>query len=218
MIEFNASNFPKPSVAEQAVNLQASVVLLRRHFTHSLQGLLSWHFTKIDQAFLLWSALTLFIFSLGQFSTISWTSQAVLDAALTGMVISVTSGLTWAIAGIAKLRWVIFLWAGLISAGTIATAYGIFCGSALILPNLCLLWLSLCVAGYGVMAIGMKSRCFTAACWVHLAALALPLCKSFAGLRYTDSYVGGWQFFNSGLVIASTLFFFSVVPWDIHTR
>ncbi|MGD1898600.1 MAG: hypothetical protein ACFB16_16795 [Phormidesmis sp.] len=159
-------------------------------------------FTEIDRAFLVWGALTLIMFSMGQFSAMSWTTQAILDAALTGAGIVATSGLTWAIASSAKLRWVVFLWAALMTAGTIATAYGIFYSSTLILLHLCLLWLGLCSIGYGAMAIGMRSRCFTATCLVHLGAIA--------GLGYTSS----WQFFSSGLIMALTLFFFSVVPWD----
>lgn len=159
-------------------------------------------FTKIDQAFLVWGVITLIIFSLAQFSPISWTTQAIVDAALTGIGIATTSGLTWAIAAEAKLRWVVLLWAMLMAAGSVTTAYGIFYGSGLILLHLCPLWLGLCAAGYGTMAIGMKSRCFTAAFWMHLSAMVL-LCNA-----------ASCQFFTSGLVIALTLFFFSIVPWD----
>ncbi|MEM6597946.1 MAG: hypothetical protein AAF635_07225 [Cyanobacteria bacterium P01_C01_bin.69] len=145
------------------------------------------------------------IFSLAQFSTLGWGTQAVLDAALTGAGIAATSGLTWAIATIAKLRWVIFLWAGLMSAGSVATAYGIFYGNPLILSHLCLLWLGLCAIGYGAMAVGMRSRCFTAAFLVHLSAIVC--------FGHTSSC----QFFSSGLVMALTLFFFSIVSWDMQT-
>lgn len=172
---------------------------------HRLNRLPNICFTPIDQAFLVWGALIFVIFSLGQFSTLSWATQAILDAALTGGGIAITSGLTWEIARSAKLYWVIFLWAGLMSTGTVATVYGIFYGSVLILSNLCLLWLGLCAVGYGAMAIGMQSRCFTVACLVHGGAIACL------------NDISGWQFFSSGLVMASTLFFFSVVPWDRQT-
>lgn len=161
-------------------------------------------FTEIDQAFLLWGLVTLVIFSLGQFSTLSWNTQVIIDAAFTGAGVAATSKLTWAIARSAKLCWVIFLWAGLMTVGTIATAYGIFYGSVLILSNLCVLWLGLCAVGYGAMAIGMRSRCFTAACLVHVGVITCV--SSFSSC----------QFFISGLVMALTLFFFSVVPWDMQ--
>lgn len=213
MITFDASDRPHPFVIDEALSIQPSISiqpsngLLRFHPTHRLNALPQICFTEIDQAFLLWGALTVVIFSLGQFSPLSWSIQAIIDAALTGVGIALTSGITWAIACQAKLRWVVLLWALLMSAGTVATAYaifysGTFYSGGLILANLCLLWLALCAAGYGVMSIGMQSRCFTAACLVHLAAIA--------GL----SYLSSWQFFGSGLIMASTLFFFSVVPWD----
>lgn len=174
----------------------------KRSFTDTLPRFC---FTEIDQAFLAWGFITAVIFAIAQFSSISWTTQAILDAALTGAGIATTSGLTWAIACHAKLRWVIFLWAGLMTAGTVVTVYGVFYSSALILLNLCPLWLSVCAVGYGVMALGMQSRCFTAAGVVHLGAIVL--------LSNTLS----WQFFITGLVMSLTLFFFSVVPWDRQT-
>lgn len=204
MIAFDSSDSPKSFWADETLSLLLPSALLKRHFTRGLHALPSICFTEIDQAFLVWGAVTSVIFAIAQFSTISWATQAMLDAALTGAGIAITSGLTWAIASSAKLRWVIFLWAGLMIVGTIATTYGIFYSSALVLSNLCLLWLGLCVVGYGAMAIGMQSRCFTAACLVHLVAIP--------ALSYTLSC----QFFTSGLVMALTLFFFSVVPWDMQ--
>lgn len=161
-------------------------------------------FSKIDQAFLVWGGLTLLIFSFAQFSTLSWVSQSVIDAVLTAVGIVATSGLTWAIATQANLRWVIFLWAVLMTAGTVVTVCGIFCGSVLVLANLCLLWLGLCAVGYGSMAVGMRSRSFTLCFLVHIGAIVLL------------NFAPGWQFFNSGLVMALPLFFFSFIPWDMQ--
>ncbi len=161
-------------------------------------------FTEIDQAFLIWGWVTLAIFSFAQFSNLSWTTQAIIDAALTGAGISTTSGLTWHLAHSEDLQWVIFLWAGLMSAGMLATTYGIFYSVSFILSNLCLLWLGLCVLGYGAMGIVMRSRCFSAACIVHALAII--------GLGNYQS----WQFMGCGLIMAATLFFFSVVPWDMQ--
>lgn len=201
MTAFDSSGFTKSSLVRQAYDAHS---FLRLTLAQKLRALPSFHFTAFDQAFMMWGALTAFVFSLGQFSTMSWTAQAILDAALTGIVIAVTSGLTWAIATQAKLRWVIFLWAVLMAAGVAVTAYGVFYNIPLILANLCLLWLGLCAVGYGAMAVGMRSRCFTAVCLVHVCAIGLL------------SYLPGWQFFDSGLVMASTLFFFSFVPWDMQ--
>ncbi len=207
MTSFDSTDLSILHTAEtlsETIGLQDPGGLLRVHLKQKINSLPSICFTEIDQAFLIWGAVTLVIFSLPQFSTLSWSTQAVLDAALTGIGITTTSGLTWKLATAEKLRWVVFLWAGLMSAGVLVTTAGIFYGFSLILSNLCGLWLGLCAAGYGAMAAGMRSRCFSAATVVHgLAAV---------GVGHHHS----WQFLSSGLVIALTLFFFSVVPWDMQ--
>ncbi len=213
MIAFDSRDFSKPFLAEQTSSMQTPGRVIKRHFTYRLHTLPRLCFTVIDQAFIVWGVVTLVIFSLAQFSTMSWTIQAIVDAALTGAGIAIASELTWVIASSARLRWVILLWAGLMALGTVATAYGIFYSSVLILSNLCVLWLGLCAVGYGAMAMGMQSRCFTAACLVHVGAIFLQKGFFIAALDYTS----GCQFFTSGLVMALTLFFFSVVPWDMHS-
>lgn len=205
MIASDATAFPRSSFVRQAIGLPLSIRVHQSRIAQYAASLSSIHFTALDQAFIVWGALAFFVFSLGQFSTMSWAAQAVLDSMLTAVSIAVTSRISWAIAGIAKLRWVIMLWAVLMVIGTVITGYGIFCGSALILANLCVLWLGLCAAGYGAMAVGMRSRCFTAAFLMHLSAIGFLSCTP------------SWQFFNSGLIMASTLFFFSFVPWDMQT-
>ena len=72
-------------------------------------------FTSIDQAFILWGLASAVIFSMAQFSLLSWTTQAVIDAAITGACITSTAGLTWQIAKAENLRWIIFLWAVLMA-------------------------------------------------------------------------------------------------------
>ena len=163
-------------------------------------------FTSIDQAFILWGVVSMVIFAIAQFSTIGWMTQAVIDAALTGACIACTSGLTWQVATIANLRWVVFLWAALMTVGMVLTTYGIFCGVASILINLCALWLGLCTLAYSVMGIKMRSYSFTGAALVHGAGIA------------SLSQFPAWQFLVSGLVMALPLFFFSVVPWDMHVE
>ncbi|PZO21310.1 MAG: hypothetical protein DCF25_05045 [Leptolyngbya foveolarum] len=162
-------------------------------------------FTSIDQAFILWGLASALIFSIAQFSLLSWATQAVIDAAITGACIASTAGLTWQIAKAENLRWIIFLWAILMAGGMALTAYGIFCGVSSILINLCPLWLGLCTVGYSIMGVRMRSHSFTAAALIHgISTLSVSLVPS-------------WQFLASGLVMALTLFFFSVVPWDMRT-
>jgi hypothetical protein len=163
-------------------------------------------FSQLDQAFSLWGVITLIIFSLAQCSSLNWTTQALVDAALTGIGIAGSARLTWHLACSERLRWVVCLWAVLMAGGMIATAYGIFCGVGTILINLCPLWLGVCALGYLAMGVGLRSRCFTAASVVHGAAIAdLALHPS-------------WQFLTTGWVIALTLFFFSLFPWDMRAE
>ena len=162
------------------------------------------HLSSIDQAFMLWGITSIAIFSLAQFSTISWATQSIIDTAITAVGIAWTSGLTWKVAAEANLRWVVFLWAVLMTLGMGLTAYGIFYGVSLILVNLCPLWLGLCALGYGLMAVKMRSHSFTAAALIHGAGV-LSISPSLS-----------WQFLASGLIMALTLFFFSFVPWDMR--
>lgn len=162
-------------------------------------------FTSIDRAFILWGIASMAIFSLAQFSLLSWTTQAIIDAAITGASIALTSSLTWQIAKEEDLRWVVFLWAILMTGGMALTAYGIFCGVGTLLLNLCSMWLGLCTLGYTVMGFKMRSFSFTSAAVAHgMGIFILDLLPS-------------WQFLASGLVMALTLFFFSIVPWDMRT-
>ena len=192
---------PSHSKVVRLPSLNHSLVTYRKRWIKLFSAL---RLSELDQAFVAWGLAALLIFSLAQFSTLSWSTQAVLDATLTGATVAGTSGLTWQIAKIAQLRWVVLLWAVLMSLGMGLTAYGIFCGVSSILINLCPLWLGLCALGYLAMAVGMRSRCFAACSLVHGLAIAGLTC-------YPD-----WQFFISGLVMALTLFFFSVVPWDMR--
>ena len=162
-------------------------------------------FTYIDQAFILWGVASVAIFFIAQFSLLSWATQAVVDAAITGACIASTSSLTWKIAKEENLRWVVFLWAVLMAGGMALTAYGIFCGVGSILINLCPIWLGLCALGYTVMGMKMWSYSFTAAAIIHGIGI------------FSVSFVPSWQFLASGLIIALTLFFFSVVPWDMRS-
>ncbi|MEM6450772.1 MAG: hypothetical protein AAF703_10705 [Cyanobacteria bacterium P01_D01_bin.105] len=183
---------------------QITLYLVQRLVHQPLKILSEITFTEIDRAFLVWGAISLIIFSLAQFSSLSWTTQSSIDAALTGLGIASTAKLTWRLACSERLSWVVCLWAVLMAGGMIATAYGIFCGIGIILINLCPLWLGLCAFGYLAMALGLGSRSFSAASALHAASIAF--------LAIHPSH----QFLTSGLVMALTLFFFSFVPWDMR--
>ncbi|MEM8502055.1 MAG: hypothetical protein AAF716_02755 [Cyanobacteria bacterium P01_D01_bin.1] len=195
------------SLGMQDVGGLLSVLLRQR--TQSWQKTRSWpnfSFSPIDQAFLIWAGLTLTIFLTGQFSSISWAVQAMLDAALTGAGIACTSSLNWALVKDKRLNWVIVLWAVLMTAGMCVSAYGIYACESLIMVGLCPFWMGLCALGYGAMAVGMRSHAFTAACLVHTLAIAV--------LHHQPN----WQYLTTGLVISLTLVFFSIVPWDMQVE
>ncbi len=208
MTSFELNEHPLPLPSE-AVAMRDSSGLIKAHFkgsflTKFVSNLPTLSFSELDQAFIYWGIVAIAIFSLAQFSLISWTTQSFIDAILTSVGIASTSKLTWRLACSERLRWVIFLWAGLMSGGMALTAYSITFGVGIVLLNLCPLWLGLCSFGYLAMGVGLRSRSFTAASLVHgLAIFAL-------------SFHPGWQFLTSGLVMAFTLFFFSVVPWDMR--
>ena len=200
LIRVHLHTHVKRSLSQTSQNARHLITQLVRP---PLQHLSDITFTEIDRAFLVWGTLTIIIFSLAQFSPLSWQTQSAIDAALTGLGIASTAQLTWRLAHSENLSWVICLWAVLMAGGMIATAYGIFCSIGIILINLCPMWLGICALGYFAMGLGLGSRSFSAASVVHaIAVLFLILHPSH-------------QFLTSGLVIALTLFFFSFVPWDM---
>ncbi|MEL6160537.1 MAG: hypothetical protein AAFQ40_08880 [Cyanobacteria bacterium J06623_5] len=203
MTSFDLRDVPQVQTSE-SLGMQDLGGLVRVHLRNRRIAISDICFTEIDQAFVIWGLLSLCIFSLGQFSLLSWSTQSVIDAALTGVGIASTAGVTWQLASQERLRWVIFLWAVLMATGMVVTAYGIFGGVSFILVNLCRFWLALCAAGYGTMAVGMRSHSFAAASLVHAFAMGI--------LHHQPA----WQFLTTGLVMTFTLFFFSVVPWDMQ--
>lgn len=195
---------PLETFRSESLGMQDLSRLLETHLRRRVQNWHSFCFSSIDQAFLIWGGLTLIIFLIGQFSSVSWMTQAMFDAALTGAGIASTSGLTWTLIDDERLNWVIFLWAGLMTAGIVVTAYGIYGGVSVLMVSLCPLWMGLCALGYGAMAVGMRSHAFSAACLVHTLAIMLLY------------HQPNWQYLTTGLVISLTLLFFSVVPWDMQ--
>ncbi|EDX85843.1 hypothetical protein S7335_3546 [Synechococcus sp. PCC 7335] len=195
---------PLETFKSGSLGMQDLSGLLETHLRQRIQNWPSFCFSIIDQAFLIWGGLTLIIFLIGQFSSVSWMTQATFDAALTGVGIASTSSLTWALINDERLNWVILLWAGLMTAGIVVTAYGIYGGVSTLMVSLCPIWMGLCALGYGAMAVGMRSHAFTAACLVHTLAIML---------LYNQP---NWQYLTTGLVISSTLLFFSIVPWDMQ--
>lgn len=161
-------------------------------------------YTRIDQVFIVWAVITALIFITAQFCPISWQFQGILWSVVsiigTGAMIHLSN--FWV--SVERLRWLIYLWASLMLIGVFITNIGIFCLIPSILMNLCPLWLGLSAIGYLVMGLGMKSKTFIISGVIHLLAINLL------------TYVTGWQFFVTGLIMSSCLFLLAELQWDMR--
>ncbi|MGB3402636.1 MAG: hypothetical protein WBA77_08085 [Microcoleaceae cyanobacterium] len=178
--------------------------LLKIHWKIGDITLFSGFYTRVDQACLLWGLITLVIFAVAQFVPISWIDQAQWWSILSviGTVAMVVLTRYWV--RVEGITWLLGWWAFLMLAGVGLTNLGIFWGWTWVLPNLCPLWLILCVFGYIVTAFGLGSRAFILAGIIHLAAI--PLCWSILQ----------WQFLITGLIMAGTLVLLAEAQWDMR--
>jgi hypothetical protein len=166
--------------------------------------LYSGFYTRIDQAFLLWGWLTLIIFAVGQFLPVSWMTQAHWGSVLTALGILGTIALTYCWSRIEGVTWIVYWWALLLLIGIGLTNFGIFWGWGAILLNLCPLWLGLSTLGYWGTGIGLRSRTFTRAGFVHLGAIFLL------------PYLASWQFIITGVIMGGTLLLLAEIQWDMR--
>ncbi|MEO0456724.1 MAG: hypothetical protein AAF152_09085 [Cyanobacteria bacterium P01_A01_bin.114] len=202
---FPTSSEPIFRVKQAELDIQDICGLLKLRWRMGKWTVLDTHFTRIDQVFLVWSGISGAIFATAHFfPTLSWTIQAAVWAVLTCVGVMTMANLAWFWVQVERLRWVIYLWSGLMIAGTVLTVYGIFHGVPLILINLCGLWLGLCAIGYAVMGIGMRSRGFLLAALLHLATI--PAVRSLST----------WQFLLTGGVMAGSLLLFACIQWDMR--
>ncbi|PSN18202.1 hypothetical protein C7271_13760 [filamentous cyanobacterium CCP5] len=196
--------------------------ILRRKQTQldvqDLEGLIHWEwkingtpivsllYTRIDQVFLLWGWIVGVIFLTPQFfSTFAWTHQALLGTLLSIAGTAGMAAFAWFWVKVERLRWLIYLWGGLVLLGLGLTNYGVFGGVGEILVNLCPLWLGLCGLGYGVMGAGLRSRTFLLAGGLHLGVITL--------LGWAPTH----QFLITAAVMAGTLFLLAEVQWDMRS-
>jgi hypothetical protein len=179
--------------------------LIRWHLHIKQRTVISWLYTRIDQVFLLWGWITGAIFLTPQvFPTVSWTDQAMFWSVLAVIGVSLMTHLAWFWVKVERLRWLIYLWSGLMLLGVGLTDYGIFAGVGSILIAICPLWLAICALGYGVMGVGMRSRTFLLVALLHLATIPLiPQMLSH-------------QFLITGTVISGSLFLLAEVQWDMR--
>jgi hypothetical protein len=200
-------NSPEPLLRRKQPHLDIQDLqgLMRWRLRVNQHILVSWLYTRIDQVFLLWGWITAIIFMTPQvFPALSWTHQALGWSLLTTLGVSGMAALAWFWVRVERLRWLIYLWGGLMAVGLGLTDYGILARSGAILARLCPLWLTVCALGYGVMGFGMESRTFLLIALVHLAALPTLLLAP------------GYQFLITGVVISGCLFFLAEVQWDMR--
>jgi hypothetical protein len=203
MTFFNPSE-PLVRRKQEALDVQDLEGLLRINLRLGRKELFSSAYTRVDQAFLLWGAITAIIFVTAQFYPISWQTQAIAWSVLTVIGSAGMMALTYFWAKVEHLRWVVFTWVVLMNSGVAITDWGIFLGIPSILINLCLLWLSVSAAGYWITGIGLRSRALVLCGTVHvLSIFCLP-------------YVAGWQFLFTGIVIAISLLLLAEMQWDMR--
>ncbi len=162
-------------------------------------------YTRIDQVFLVWGLITAAIFATAHFAHWSWQFQSILWSAFTIIGSIAMACLTDFWVKIENLRWIVYLWLGLMGVGLGLTNLGVFGGVGLILINLCPLWLGMIAIGYIVMGWGMCSRAFILCGILHLLAICL--------IPYTI----GWQFLFTGVVISGCLLLLAEVQWDMRS-
>lgn len=189
---------------QDALDYQDRQGLLRIHIELGDRTLISAFYTRIDQVFILWGLISAVIFVSAQFIPVSWVIQAGCWTALTlvgtlGMVC-----LTHFWVKVERLQWVLYCWVTLMVSGVVLTDLSIFLSWGEILMHLCPLWLGLSAIGYFCTGLGMRSRAFIVAGFIHLLGIAaLP-------------YVGSLQFLTTGIVMTLSLLVFAEVQWDMR--
>ena len=198
------SNEPIFRPKQEELDFQDRQGLLQIRLEINNRKLLSLIYTRIDQVFVLWGLISALIFITAQFAPISWLIQAGLWTIVTVIGSAVMVGLTCFWVKVERLSWVLYTWIALMLAGVTVTDLGIFLGWGQVLMHLCHLWLIVCALGYFVTAIGLRSRAFLLSGTIHLFGLMLL------------TYVGGWQFLTTGLVMVANLLVFAETQWDMR--
>lgn len=184
------------------VNFEEFPGAWRIHFRLGKNVFYSTFYTRLDQACILWSVISVAIFTTAQFFPLSWTIQAVLWTILTLFGIGVMFDLTRLWLKQERLKWVLYSWITVMLCGVILTDLSIFLGWGQVLIRLCPLWLGLSGLGYILTGLGMRSRTFILASLIHfLGILILP-------------YLPAWQFLITGLVIGLSTLLLAEFQWD----
>ncbi|MBF2067585.1 MAG: hypothetical protein IGS39_24680 [Calothrix sp. C42_A2020_038] len=164
--------------------------------------LYSTFYTRIDQAFLLWSVLLIPMFTTAQFLPVSWSLQATLWSFLSGVGTVVM--MSWSHYWVKRrqVEWLLYFWAALMLIGIILTDLGICLGWGEVLINICPLWLGLSAVGYFGTGFAIRSRTIIFTGAVHLIGV------------FVLKYFGEWQFLATGVLMVSCLLLLAEFEWD----
>lgn len=194
-------NVPLLSRKQNILEIPESPGLWRFHWQIGNVTLFSSFYTQLDQACIVWGAISTIIFVTAQFVPIDWMTQAVWWSALSviGTVCMVALTPSWLKQ---ELGWVVYSWIMLMLLGVVITDLSIFLGWGAVLMQLCPLWLGLIALGYLCTGLGMRSRTLILTSLVHLLSiLVLP-------------YVGSWQFLATGVITGGTVLLLAEFQWD----
>lgn len=199
-----ASSEPLLRPKQTALDVQDLKGIWSVHWQIGFLQLWHSHYTRIDQIFLFWAFASSFMFTVAQFTSLSWSLQAWLWS-----LVSLATGLlmtrwTWCWTGIERLRWLIWLWLIVLVVGIGLTDYSIFGHWGWMMGHLCALWLLLCAIGYVITGVGLESRSLCLIGLIHGIGIGLlPILPDY-------------QFFATGLIMASTLLFLGEYQWDMR--
>lgn len=163
---------------------------------------LSTFYTRLDQACIIWGAISLVIFGTAQFFPISWITQAVWWSVLSliGTFLMIILTPSWL--KDEGLAWILDSWIILMILGLVITDLSIFLSWGSVLTYLCHLWLGLVGVGYVLTGLGMRSRTLMIIGVVHLLGIALL------------PYFAAWQFLATGMIMGVSVLVLAEFQWD----
>lgn len=176
--------------------------LWRCHWQVGNFVVLSTFYTRLDQACIIWGAISLVIFGTAQFFPISWLTQAVWWSVLSLIGTFGMSILTPPWLKNEGLGWILESWIMLMILGLVITDLSIFLSWGSVLIYLCHLWLGLVGLGYVLTGLGMRSRTLMLIGVIHLLGIVLL------------PYVAAWQFLVTGMIMGSSVFILAEFQWD----
>ncbi len=186
------------------LDLQDLQGLWRIHWRVGNVTLLSTHYTRIDQVFILWGLLSAAIFITAQFLPLAWTDQAILWSLVTVLGIGGMVSLSWSWAVVERASWIVGCWVVLMVVGLALTDLSVFAVWGEVLLRLGPLWLGLSAIGYLCTGLGLRSRALFLTGVTHLLSAVVLL------------HIQSWQFLFTGGVMASSLILLGEVQWDMR--